>query len=77
MKRGDDSEQAGETLHPCPETPNCVNSEQRHGKSSIEPLPVSGSPAVSWHVLQQALEQEGGRLESDHSCCGVRSQSLS
>ena len=50
-------------LNPCPDTPNCVNSEQVHGKASIDPLQVSGSLIKSWQVLQQAVQEEGGKIE--------------
>ena len=51
-------------LVPCPGTPNCVNSEQHLGKSSIAPLKVYDSPAVSWQKIQRALQEEGGIIES-------------
>lgn len=51
-------------LKPCPDTPNCVNSEQHvNEKASIDPLQVSGSSLDSWQALQQAVEEEGGRIE--------------
>lgn len=49
-------------LDPCPNTPNCVNSEQLHGKASIDPLQVSGFLLKSWQVLQRSVEEEGGRI---------------
>lgn len=51
-------------LAPCPNTPNCVNSEQRLGKASIAPLQLYGSPEISWQNLQHAVQEEGGQIES-------------
>lgn len=56
--------QATGHLAPCPDTPNCVNSEQRVGKTSIAPLQIHGSPSGSWLTLQRALQERGGRIES-------------
>ena len=50
-------------LAPCPDTPNCVNSEHVHGKATIDPLQVSGSLLQSWQALQLAVQEEGGEIE--------------
>lgn len=50
-------------LKPCPDTPNCVNSEEVDGNAAIDPLQVSGSLSKSWQVLQQAVQEEGGKIE--------------
>ncbi|HHB76547.1 MAG TPA: DUF1499 domain-containing protein [Desulfobulbus sp.] len=55
---------AARHLDPCPDTPNCVNSEQRFGRASIAPFQVHGPPAVSWHILLRAIQEQGGQIES-------------
>ena len=64
MSTGYETLQKDGALLPCPNTPNCVNSEQQHGKAAVDPLPVSTTPATSWQILQQAVQEEGGRIEA-------------
>lgn len=51
-------------LAPCPNKPNCVNSEQALGRASIVPFQVYGSVATSWQKLLLAVQKEGGTMES-------------
>jgi len=49
-------------LPPCPDRPNCVNSEMT-GSSSIAPLGFTGPPDKAWHTLQSTIEAAGGTVE--------------
>ena len=64
MDTEDEKKQIDGPLDPCPNTPNCVNSERFNGKSSIKPLQVSSSFLKSWQALQRVLQEEGGRIET-------------
>jgi uncharacterized protein (DUF1499 family) len=52
-------------LKPCPDSPNCVCSEDRGGRSSIEPLAFVGSPADAWSRAKQALQDMGGKIQEE------------
>lgn len=41
-------------LKPCPDTPNCVNS-QAVGRSAILPIAFRGDAAAAWRALQEVL----------------------
>jgi len=50
-------------LRPCPNSPNCLNSEQE-GRHATEPLPFSGSVAENRTKLEKIIGQMGGALQS-------------
>lgn len=45
-------------LTPCPETPNCVNSQAGDARHAIEPIVVAGTPQAARDRLLQILESE-------------------
>ena len=49
-------------LRPCPNTPNCVNSEAEDGRSHIEALVCSGSAQVAWAHLRNVVLGLGGKI---------------
>lgn len=50
-------------LAPCPASPNCVSSEQGHGKRSVAPFVLAVSPGRAWPtVVQAARELPGARV---------------
>ncbi|MFC1579513.1 DUF1499 domain-containing protein [Thermodesulfobacteriota bacterium] len=49
-------------LRPCPDTPNCVNSEYE-GKSFVKPLRFNGSPQEAWQRVKDIIQEMGGSLE--------------
>lgn len=57
-------------LRPCPDSPNCVCSENhpdRQGQHAIAPLPLAGVPADRvWPLLREVIRQAGGQIVSDH-----------
>jgi len=48
-------------LSPCPDTPNCVCSEERlDGSAYIDPLVYQGDSAQAWRWARQAILNSGG-----------------
>ncbi|MDM8347803.1 DUF1499 domain-containing protein [Pseudomonas sp. sp1636] len=45
-------------LAPCPESPNCVNSQTGDEEQRIEPLPLRGSPSQTRALLVKLLADE-------------------
>lgn len=52
------------TLSPCPDSPNCVLSENVDSAAYIQPLLFDGAPDEAWQCLQQALQSIGGNIET-------------
>ncbi|BAO44655.1 DUF1499 domain-containing protein [Thiolapillus brandeum] len=50
-------------MRPCPDSPNCVNSEKGTDREhSIEPLPLKLEARQAWALLKEAVALEGGRI---------------
>jgi len=54
-------------LRPCPDSPNCVNSEAESGQARIEPLIYKGSPGQAWRDLKRAIGETGGEIVAEES----------
>lgn len=52
-------------LRACPDTPNCVVSENAGPSSRIEPLRFTGAPEQAWAALRQAVARGGGVIRED------------
>ncbi len=52
-------------LRPCPNTPNCVCSEDRGRSSFIEPLTFKDSPKHSWESIKSVIRDMGGNIEQE------------
>lgn len=54
-------------LSPCPNTPNCVCSENTPKPSYIPPLVFSGDDSMdsSWQRVRQVIVSSGGRIEKE------------
>lgn len=52
-------------LPECPETPNCVCSQNSVGDHSIEPFEFAGEPDVSWRRLNEIIGQLGGEIADE------------
>lgn len=50
-------------LRPCPDTPNCVSSEDKGRASFIEPLPFKDDPKRSWERIKGVIRGMGGNIE--------------
>lgn len=48
-------------LRPCPNSPNCLNSETP-GPAHIPPLPYGSPVAQAWQNLRQTVEETGGMI---------------
>ena len=57
----------GQSLRPCPDSPNCVSSETESGRARIEPLVYRNSMARAWRNLKQVLEETGGKILTEES----------
>jgi len=58
--------QAG-MLSPCPDTPNCVCSEERpSGSAYIDPLVYDDDPGEAWRTARQAILDSGGSIVSEN-----------
>ncbi len=56
-------------LRPCPNRPNCVNSDSNdngHGKQ-IAPISFTGSPEKAWQRIQGIIKNIGGEIMADKS----------
>ncbi len=49
----------------CPETPNCVSSEDDAGPSRIAPLAFEGSSESAWSCLKRLVQPMGGTIERE------------
>jgi uncharacterized protein (DUF1499 family) len=50
-------------LSPCPDTPNCVCSEERPaGSTYIDPLVYDGDAGQAWRRARQAILDSGGKI---------------
>ncbi len=54
-------------LRPCPDSPNCVNSDALSGQARIEPLAYKGSPERAWQNLKEAIGETGGKIVDENS----------
>jgi len=52
-------------LRTCPDTPNCVCSEDSGKASFVEPLPFSGNPERAWEKLRKLVGENGGRVQRE------------
>ena len=52
-------------LSPCPDTPNCVCSEDTASSAYIEALHFSGSPEAAWVKLKQLVVSSGGVINKE------------
>lgn len=48
----------GETLRPCPSTPNCVSTEATDARHGMAAIPFRGTPQAAQQHARQALLQE-------------------
>ena len=48
-------------LEPCPDSPNCVCSEDARESHTIDPLSYEGDDAAAWSKLQSVLKNLGGK----------------
>ncbi len=54
-------------LRSCPDTPNCVNSEEEGKPSYVEPLLFKTSPGNSWKIVKDAIQDMGGKIELENA----------
>ena len=55
-------------LSPCPDTPNCVSSEERaNGSAFIDPLVYDDDADSAWRRARQALLDSGGEVISENN----------
>ena len=54
-----------ERLRACPDTPNCVCSEDASKASFVEPLTFSGSPEKAWESTRQLVCENGGKIKNE------------
>lgn len=47
-------------LRPCPESPNCVCSEETGSQASVPPLVFDVDPSVAWQAAAAAVRAAGG-----------------
>ena len=52
-------------LSPCPNTPNCVCSEDKSASAYIAPFVFNDSVDSAWLRLKQAVVASGGRIETE------------
>lgn len=52
-------------LRPCPNTPNCVCSEDQGRSSFIEPLSIKDNPQRSWERIKSVIRDMGGNIEQE------------
>ncbi len=52
-------------LGPCPNTPNCVCSEESSTTSYIEPLSFSDTADDAWQRLKQVVVSSGGSIQTE------------
>lgn len=54
-------------LRACPDSPNCVVSENETPASRVEPLSFEGDPRQAWDALRRAVEHGGGSIREDRN----------
>jgi len=54
-------------LRPCPDTPNCVCSEDAKPSAAIAALAFSGDPVAAWQRAKNAVITTGGDIHSEES----------
>lgn len=54
-------------LRPCPDSPNCVCSEQADRPSYIEAFSYQGSDETAWQSARQAIINTGGELFAEQA----------
>ncbi|NNJ24944.1 DUF1499 domain-containing protein [Alienimonas chondri] len=60
------SRDSGDPLPVCPDTPNCVCSEDGTPEDRrIDPFPIHGDRPAAWGALKAAIADLGGDLQSD------------
>ena len=47
---------SGETLPPCPDSPNCVSSLAGDERQRVEPFSIQGSPSGAMALLRQVIQ---------------------
>lgn len=53
-------------LKPCPDSPNCVSSEQgTDARHLVDPLHFKGTPEYAWLKLKQAIDAQGGKVTEE------------
>lgn len=52
-------------LSPCPNTPNCVGSEDHSASHYISPLSFEGSAAGAWQRARQSVTALGGMMQKE------------
>ncbi|MEW6517948.1 MAG: DUF1499 domain-containing protein [Thermodesulfobacteriota bacterium] len=50
-------------LRPCPQSPNCVSSEEQRPEAQVAPLAFQGPPEAAWQALTEAIREEGGKIQ--------------
>ncbi len=55
----------GDRLSPCPNTPNCVCSEDPSAYFYIEPLSFDDPADYAWQRVRQAVVSAGGRIQRE------------
>jgi len=45
----------------CPDSPNCVSSQNASGEHAVEPLQISGEPASEWERAKAVVADLGGQ----------------
>lgn len=53
-------------LRSCPDTPNCVSSEDEGKPSYVEPLWFKTAPENSWKIVKDAIQVMGGKIELEN-----------
>ena len=52
-------------LRPCPNRPNCVNSDGNDRDQQIDPISFSGSSEKAWQQIQEIIKTLGGEITED------------
>jgi len=52
-------------LRPCPDRPNCVNSEETGNGAVTRPLAFEGIPSSAWAAAKRSIEELGGTVQID------------
>lgn len=50
-------------LRPCPDRPNCLNSQQ-HGDRFVAPLEITGEITAVWSAVERIVINMGGKIEA-------------
>jgi uncharacterized protein (DUF1499 family) len=53
-------------LRACPDSPNCVSSENDSPSSRVEPLTFQGQPEKAWSDLKETVRELGGEIQEEH-----------